>query len=152
MQRDPRFDRPDLQMNFFLWAIEKRDARGVYPHKWPGFSLSPVHLRPEGRGRVSLGCPDPLARRASSFEYLVDRLRRRSHALWHAPARKIAAQPSLRPYVAEEVSPGPTMTSDEALVEDLRRRGVSNLAPGRHVAAWGLVQTRPSIRGCACTA
>ena len=44
----------------FLWSIEKRDSTGIYPHKWPGFAISPVHLRPEGRGRVSLGSPDPL--------------------------------------------------------------------------------------------
>ena len=44
-------------------------------------------------------------------------------------ARKIAAQPALEPYIAEEVQPGPAVTSDEALIEDLRNRGVSNLHP-----------------------
>ncbi|HEU0159138.1 MAG TPA: GMC family oxidoreductase N-terminal domain-containing protein, partial [Hyphomicrobiaceae bacterium] len=32
VRSDQRLDRPDLQMNFFLWSIERRDARGVYPH------------------------------------------------------------------------------------------------------------------------
>ena len=44
-------------------------------------------------------------------------------------ARRIAAQPALRPYIAEEVQPGPAVTSDAALIEDLRNRGVSNLHP-----------------------
>jgi choline dehydrogenase len=44
-------------------------------------------------------------------------------------ARKIAAQPALGPFIAEEVQPGPAVTSDEALIEDLRNRGVSNLHP-----------------------
>jgi choline dehydrogenase len=44
-------------------------------------------------------------------------------------ARKLAGQPALAPYIAEEVQPGPAVTSDEALTEDLRRRGVSNLHP-----------------------
>jgi choline dehydrogenase-like flavoprotein len=44
-------------------------------------------------------------------------------------ARKIAAQPALAPYIAAEVQPGPAVTSDEALIEDLRNRGVSNLHP-----------------------
>lgn len=33
----------------------------MHPHKFPGFSMSPVHLRPDGRGLVSLRSPDPLA-------------------------------------------------------------------------------------------
>src|SRR5262249_52260016 len=60
VRSDPRFDRPDLQMNIFLWSIEKRDRHGVWAHKWPGFTISPVHLRPEGRGRLSLKSRDPL--------------------------------------------------------------------------------------------
>jgi choline dehydrogenase len=44
-------------------------------------------------------------------------------------ARKIAGQPALAPYIAEEVQPGPAVTSDAALTEDLRNRGVSNLHP-----------------------
>ena len=70
VRSDPRFDRPDLQMNIFLWSIEKRDRNGVYAHKWPGFSISPVHLRPEGRGRVSLKSPDPLSPPKIEFKFL----------------------------------------------------------------------------------
>jgi choline dehydrogenase len=44
-------------------------------------------------------------------------------------ARKVAQQPALAPYVGEEVQPGPAVTSDEALLADLRNRGVSNLHP-----------------------
>jgi choline dehydrogenase len=44
-------------------------------------------------------------------------------------ARKIAQQPSLRPYVVHETMPGETVTSDAALIDDLRQRGVSNLHP-----------------------
>jgi choline dehydrogenase len=126
---DPRFDRPDLQMNIFLWSIEKRDGTGIYPHKWPGFAISPVHLRPEGRGSVRLKSPDPLSPPRIEFKFLetaydVDAM------LWGMRlARKIAAQPALGPYIAEEVQPGPAVTSDEALIEDLRNRGVSNLHP-----------------------
>ena len=129
VRSDQRLDRPDLQMNFFLWSIEKRDARGVYPHKFPGFSLSPVHLRPEGRGSVRLGCPDPLAPPRIELAYLSTTYDVEAMLFGMRLARKIAAQPSLRPYVLEEVLPGPSVTSDEALTEDLRRRGVSNLHP-----------------------
>jgi choline dehydrogenase len=126
---DPRFDRPDLQMNIFLWSIKTRDASGVYPHEWPGFSLSPVHLRPEGRGRVSLKSPDPLAAPKIEFRFLETAYDVEALLFGTRLARKIAAQPALRSLISEEVVPGPSVTSDEALIDDLRNRGVSNLHP-----------------------
>jgi choline dehydrogenase len=129
VRSDPRLDRPDLQLNFFLWSIEKRDADGVHPHKFPGFSLSPVHLRPEGRGSVRLKSPDPLAPPRIGLQYLSSAYDIDAMLYGMRLARKIASQPSLRPYVLEEVLPGAAVLSDEAMTEDLRRRGVSNLHP-----------------------
>jgi choline dehydrogenase len=126
---DPRFDRPDLQINTYLWSIETRDRTGMHPHKWPGFSMSPVHLRPEGRGLVSLASRDPLAPPRIEFKFMetahdVDAMIRGVRL-----ARKLAQQPALKPYIAEEVVPGPAVRSDEQLIEDIRNRGVSNLHP-----------------------
>ena len=126
---DPRFDRPDLQINTYLWSIETRDRTGMHPHKWPGFSMSPVHLRPEGRGLVSLASRDPFAPPRIEFKFMetahdVDAMIRGVRL-----ARKLAEQPALKPYIAEEVVPGPAVRSDEQLVEDIRNRGVSNLHP-----------------------
>ena len=129
VRSDPRFDRPDLQLNFFLWSIDKRDASVVRAHAFPGFSLSPVHLRPEGRGSVRLNSPDPLAAPRISFEFLTTSHDIEAMLYGLRLARNIAAQPALRPYVVEEVLPGPAATSDEALLADLRLRGVSNLHP-----------------------
>ena len=129
VRSDPRFDRPDLQMNIFLWSIEKRDATGIYPHKWPGFSISPVHLRPEGRGRVSLKSPDPLSPPKIEFKFLETAHDIDAMLYGLRLARKIASQPALKPFIAEEVQPGAAVTSDEALIEDTRKRGVSNLHP-----------------------
>ena len=129
VRSDPRFDRPDLQMNIFLWSIEKRDRNGVYAHKWPGFSISPVHLRPEGRGRVSLKSPDPLSPPKIEFKFLETAHDIDAMLFGMRFARKIAAQPALKPYIGEEVQPGPAVTSDADLLEDLRNRGVSNLHP-----------------------
>ncbi|MGH7155645.1 MAG: GMC family oxidoreductase, partial [Acetobacteraceae bacterium] len=54
---DPRFERPDIQINLFEWSTLRRDQDGVVPHPFPGFTMSPVHLRPDGRGTVRLGSP-----------------------------------------------------------------------------------------------
>jgi choline dehydrogenase len=129
VRSDPRFDRPDLQMNIFLWSIESRDRHGINAHKWPGFTISPVHLRPEGRGRLSLRNPEPLSPPRIEFKFLETTYDVDAMLYGMRLARKIAGQPALEPYIAEEVQPGPAVTSDEALIEDLRNRGVSNLHP-----------------------
>jgi choline dehydrogenase len=129
VRSDPRFDRPDLQMNILLWSIERRDRNGIYAHKWPGFAISPVHLRPEGRGRLSLKSPDPLSPPRIEFNFLSTTYDVEAMLYGMRLARKIAEQPALKPYIAAEVQPGPTVTGDEAMIEDLRNRGVSNLHP-----------------------
>jgi choline dehydrogenase len=126
---NPRFEQPDLQFNIFLWSIKNRDRTGVYAHDWPGFTISPVHLRPEGRGRVSLKSPDPVAPPKIEFKFLETAYDIET-MLWGLRfARTVAAQPALKPWVAEEIHPGPACTSDEDMIEDLRNRGVSNLHP-----------------------
>ncbi len=101
----------------------------MHPHKWPGFSVSPVHLRPEGRGRVSLKSPDPLAPPKIEFKFLESAHDIDAMLYGVRLARRLAEQPALRPYVAEEVVPGPTVQSEDRLIEDIRNRGVSNLHP-----------------------
>lgn len=129
VRSDVRFDRPDLQMNIFLWSIEGRDRHGVRAHKWPGFSISPVHLRPEGRGKLSLKSPDPLSPPKIEFKFLETTYDVDAMLYGLRLARKIAAQSALKPYIGEEVQPGPAVATDEALLADLRNRGVSNLHP-----------------------
>ncbi len=129
VRSDPRFDRPDLQMNIFLWSIESRDRTGIHAHKWPGFTISPVHLRPEGRGKLSLKSPDPLSPPKIEFKFLETAYDVEAMLYGMRLARKIAEQAALKPFVAEEIQPGPAVTSDAAMIEDLRNRGVSNLHP-----------------------
>ena len=94
---DPRFDRPDLQMNIFLWSIEKRDAqRRSMPHKFPGFSLSPVHLRPRGaRQRAPQEPRSAWRRRDIRFEFLSSAYDIDAMLYGMRLARKIASQPAL---------------------------------------------------------
>jgi choline dehydrogenase-like flavoprotein len=126
---DPRLERPDLQINIFEWSTLERSATRVVPHPFPGFTLMPVHLRPEGRGTVRLASPDPLAPPAVLFDYLrtdydVKALLEGIHL-----CRKIAAQPALAPYVVHEILPGAGIETDEQLVEYVRESGVSNQHP-----------------------
>jgi choline dehydrogenase len=91
--------------------------------------MSPVHLRPEGRGLVSLKSRDPLSPPRIKFRFMETAHDVDAMIAGVRLARKLAEQPALAPYIAEEVVPGPAVRSDEQLVEDIRNRGVSNLHP-----------------------
>ncbi|HTC09851.1 MAG TPA: GMC family oxidoreductase N-terminal domain-containing protein [Acetobacteraceae bacterium] len=126
---DQRFERPDIQMNMFAWSTLERTRAGIVSHSFPGFSLSPVHLRPEGRGTVRLKSPNPLAPPEIRFNFLKSAYDYQALLVGMRMARKIAAQPSLKPYIVEETLPGASCTSDADLIADIRARGVSNLHP-----------------------
>jgi choline dehydrogenase len=122
-------ERPDLQINMFAWAVKERTRAGIVPQPFSAFGLSPVHLRPDGRGTVRLKSPDPLAAPEIRFNFLKSAYD--FEALMHGMriCREIARQPALKPFVVEEILPGPHIVSDADLKADIRARGVSNLHP-----------------------
>jgi choline dehydrogenase len=126
---DPRLERPDLQINLLEWSTLERTKDRVVPHRFPGFTLSPVHLKPDGRGTVRLASPDPLAPPSILFDFLRTDYDMRAVVTGIRLARTIAAQPALRPYVAEEIAPGPAVTSDDHMAAFVRQTGVSNHHP-----------------------
>jgi choline dehydrogenase len=73
----------------------ERSTTRIKLHPFPGFTLGPVHLRPEGRGTVRLKSPDPLVPPVVLFDFL--RTEYDIHAMVTATrlCRKIAAQPAL---------------------------------------------------------
>jgi len=126
---DPRLERPDLQLSFTAWSYATRDRRGAVAHPFPGFSLSAVHLRPDGRGSVRLKSPDPLAAPAIRFNFLQTRYDVQALTAGMRLARNIARQPALAPYVAEEIIPGPAVNTDAEFEANIRRTAISNLHP-----------------------
>ncbi|MEA2727068.1 MAG: choline dehydrogenase [Acetobacteraceae bacterium] len=126
---DPRLERPDIQVNLFEWSTKERNRDGVIPHAFPGFSLSPVHLRLDGRGTVRLGSSDPFAWPAILFDYLRTDYDIQAALFGIRLVRKIAEQPALKPYIVSEIFPGVDITSDDALLDFVRRTGVSNQHP-----------------------
>jgi choline dehydrogenase len=129
VRSDPRLEQPDLQINMFGWSAYKRLRSGIKPHPFSAFTLSPVHLRPEGRGTVTIKSPDPLAPPAIRFNFLASDYDFQALIYGMRLSRNIAAQPALKPFVVEEVLPGPRVENDEQMIEDIRERGVSNLHP-----------------------
>ena len=110
------------------------DQDRVIPHPFPGFTFSPVHLRPDGRGTVRLAVPTRWRRR-DNFDFL--RTDYDMHAIVTVGirlARKIAEQPALKPYIVEELAPGAAITSDAELSDYIRQTGVSNHHPSSSCA------------------
>jgi choline dehydrogenase len=129
IRSDRRLERPDLQINMFAWALKDRNRFGVTPQPFSAFGLSPVHLRPDGRGTVRLKSPDPLAAPEIRFNFLKSSYDFQALIEGMRVCRRIAEQPALQPFVVEEILPGPHVISDDDLKTDIRARGVSNLHP-----------------------
>jgi len=151
VKSDPRLEQPDLQINMFGWSAFERLRTGIKPHPFSAFTLSPVHLRPEGRGTVRLKSPDPLAAPAIRFNFLASEYDWQALIYGTKLSRKIVAQPALKPFVVEEVIPGEACRTDDDIRAEIRLRGVSNLHPvgtcrmGREVDA--VVDPRLRVHG-----
>jgi choline dehydrogenase len=126
---DPRLARPDIQLNFSLWSFAERTRKGVYPHPFPGFTVSAIHLRPDARGNVRLKSADPLAAPAIRFNFLKTRYDLDALTAGMRLARNIVGQPALANYVAGELIPGREVATDAEFEAAIRRYGVSNLHP-----------------------
>ena len=129
VKSDPRLEQPDLQINMFGWSAMERLRTGIKPHPFSAFTMSPVHLRPEGRGTVHIKSADPLAPPAIQFNFLASDYDFQALIYGTRLSRTIAAQPALKPFVLDEVIPGTAVQSDDEIIEEIRARGVSNLHP-----------------------
>ncbi len=118
-------DRPNMQlyMQAFSTLLPREGERPVLtPDPFPGMSLGLSNCRPASRGHIRIRSADPTqppAITANAFstnndvEEMLDAVKFLRH---------LAAQPPLRRLIAEELRPGPECQSDEALIEDFRRR------------------------------
>ncbi len=129
VRSDPRFERPDLQMNISAWSTIERTRDGIRSHPHPGISISPVHLRPEGRGTVRLHTADPLAPPKIHFNFMKSDYDMQVMLFGMRLARQIVRQQAMQKLLVEETAPGIQVRTDEDMIADVRARGISNLHP-----------------------
>jgi len=122
----PESTRPDVQFHFGTLSAE---LAGAKPHDFPGFTMSVCQLRPTSRGTVTIGSNDPLAAPALRPNYLSTELDCATMVEGAKLARRIAATPAMQAYVAGEYRPGPAASSDDDLLDFVRRYGATVFHP-----------------------
>jgi choline dehydrogenase-like flavoprotein len=126
---DETTERPDLQFGFMNWGVADRQGRQVRAHPFPSFSVDVAHLFPRARGSVRLRGPDPVAPPEIRHNFLSEHEDLKVLISGMRLARRIVQQPALAGYVAEEIRPGPRVTTDRELEASIRDDGVSHMHP-----------------------
>jgi len=117
---NPRLASPDIQIHFLPFSTDKM---GEKLHSFSGFSASVCQLRPESRGSLRIKSADPTVPPEIRINYLATETDRAAFIEGLKVLRKILSAPALKPYVAEEVAPGPRISSDEELLSFCRQTG-----------------------------
>ena len=153
IRSDKRLERPDIQLNISCWSTIDRNKDGIVSHPFPGISISPVHLRPDGRGSVRLHSNDPLAPPKIQFNFLKSDYDFQALIAGMRAARSIVRQHALQKLIVEETAPGVKVRTDEEMIADIRERGVSNLHPvgscGMGAGPMAVVDPRLRVHGIA---
>ncbi|WP_442582701.1 GMC family oxidoreductase [Mesorhizobium sp. ASY16-5R] len=122
---DPALPRPNMQLYFQAFSTVKTKAGErpiLTPDNWPGFSIGLSNCRPTSRGEIMIRSNNPrdypkiVANAYSTDEDVAEMLAAVKFV------RKIAAQPAMADLIVREVMPGPSITSDEDLILDFRKR------------------------------
>ncbi len=122
---DPDHTRPNMQLYFqaFSTVLPKPGERPILsPDPWPGFSIGLSNCRPSSRGEIMIRSANPFEQpritpNAYSTEHDVAEMLDAVKFL-----RKLAATSAFADVISEEVLPGPSISDDDALIDDFRRR------------------------------
>jgi choline dehydrogenase len=152
---NPARQRPNMQLYYqaFSTLIPKAHERPILsPDPFSGMSLGLSNCRPTSVGEIMLKSPDPLAHpRITANAYSTDHdVQEMLEAVKFL--RKIAAQKPLADLIVEELRPGPSVTTDEQIIADIRQRSgtvyhpccTARMAP---TAAQGVVDARLRVHG-----
>ncbi len=121
----PEMTRPNMQlyMQAFSTLIPKAGERPILnPDPFSGLSLGLSNCRPTSTGEVMIKSPDPLAHPRISFNAYSTNSDVEEMLAAVKFLRRIAAQEPLKGLMAEELRPGPEVTTDEAMIHDFKQR------------------------------
>jgi choline dehydrogenase len=111
---------PDIKISISPFSAE-RPQDGL--HRFSGFTSIAYQLRPESRGEIKLKSPDPFDAPAVHPNYLAAETDQRTIVAGLKLIRQILANPHMQQYIEKEFQPGPSVATDEQLLDYARRRG-----------------------------
>ena len=108
---------PDIQFHFQPLSADKP---GIKMHSFSGVTISGCQLRPESRGKIVIGSPDPHDYPAIHPNYLSTPLDQQTVVASMRLARKLTQTNALSKFIVQEKVPGAKVTTDEDLLEMAR--------------------------------
>jgi choline dehydrogenase len=118
--------RPEVQ---FHVATLSADMAGGQVHPFSGFTMSVCQLRPESRGEIRLGSPDPADQPHIYSNYLSEEADRKVAVAAIRLARRLAGTDPLKELIAAEELPGPEARSDDEILDFARTNGATIFHP-----------------------
>ena len=123
----PEFATPDVQFHM-AHASYARGKRGAL-EKEPGMTISVCQLRPESRGSVHAKSTDPSVAPSIRPNFLSEATDRDALVGGMKIARQVGESEPLSSLVEHELYPGPSVQSDEEVLEWCRRTGATVFHP-----------------------
>ncbi|MGZ5318479.1 MAG: choline dehydrogenase [Actinomycetota bacterium] len=123
---DDDVDYPNLMFHFLPIAVRYDGSAPASDHGYQ------VHIGPmysDARGTVKITSTDPSRKPALRFNYLSTEQDRREWVEAIRVARSILNQPAFAPFNGGELSPGPSVETDEEILEWVARDGETALHP-----------------------
>jgi choline dehydrogenase len=117
---------PNLMFHFLPIAIR---YDGSAPEGGHGYQVHVGPMYSNSRGSVKIKSTDPREHPALRFNYLSTDEDRREWVEAVRVARDILGRPALAPYDGGEISPGPSVETDEQILDWVRRDGETALHP-----------------------
>jgi choline dehydrogenase len=117
---------PNLMIHFLPIAIR---YDGTSPAKGHGYQIHIGPMYSDARGSVKITSTDPTKHPALRFNYLSTDQDRKEWVETVRVARNILDQAAMKPYDDGEISPGPSVSSDEEILEWVARDAETALHP-----------------------
>lgn len=117
---------PNLMYHFLPIAVRYDGTSIAEGH---GYQVHVGPMYSDARGSLRITSPDPFAEPAFTFNYLSTEQDRREWVEAIRKTREILEQPAFAPYSGGEISPGHEVSSDEEILEWVRRDGETAYHP-----------------------
>jgi len=123
----PELETPDVQLHFIPFAIIRTKKRRLAPE--PGITIAMCQLRPESKGSIHVGSPDPMSAPKIRFNFLSAAIDRQTLVAGVRESRRIVAARAMDALRGREVIPGAGVQSDDEILDYIRENAQTAYHP-----------------------